>query len=63
MPREVDRIFRYPRGRSLKLARKNQLAHVTLPDGEIRFNSEIIEQIAKGSAPAQPPHEGDANAH
>ena len=49
MPREVDRIFRYPRGRSLKLARKNQLAHVKLPDGEIRFDADVIQQIIKGS--------------
>lgn len=45
MPREVDRILRYPRGRSLKLAKAGRLAFIRLPDGEIRFDQSVIEKI------------------
>ena len=36
-PRELDRLLRYPPGRSLRLAKKGKLPSVELPDGEIRF--------------------------
>lgn len=44
MPREVDRLLRYPRGRSLKLAKAGKLPHVKLPDGEIRFDASEIDR-------------------
>ena len=49
MPREVDRLLRYPRGRSLRLAKSGKLAHVVLPDGEIRFLQHEIEELLKSS--------------
>lgn len=44
-PDEVDRILRYPHGRSARLARKGLLPSIQLPDGEIRFLQSQIEQI------------------
>ena len=43
-PREVDQLFRYPRGRSAKLARAGQLPAIILPDGEVRFERQAIAQ-------------------
>jgi hypothetical protein len=45
MPREVDRLFRYPRGRSLRLAKAGHLPYIRLPDGEIRFDEAEIERL------------------
>ena len=42
--REVDLALRYPRGRSVKLAKAGLLPAIFLPDGEIRFNPEAIEE-------------------
>jgi hypothetical protein len=42
-PRELDHRLSYPQGRCLKLARKGLIPHVQLPDGEIRFDSEVID--------------------
>ena len=47
-PYEVDQALRYSRGRSLRLARRNVLPHVTLPDGEIRFRPADIERLMAG---------------
>lgn len=44
-PREVDRLFRYPRGRSLRLANGGRLPYIRLPDGEIRFDEAEIERL------------------
>lgn len=49
MPREVDRILRYPRGRSAKLARAGKLPHIRLPDGEIRFDEAELATLLKSS--------------
>lgn len=45
MPREVDRLLRYPRGRAARLARIGQIPHIVLPDGEIRFDETDIEKL------------------
>jgi hypothetical protein len=47
MPREVDRHLRYPRGRSLRLAKSGKLPHVVLPDGEVRFLQHEIDELLK----------------
>jgi hypothetical protein len=47
MPREVDGLLRYPRGRSQRLAKKNKLPHIVLPDGEIRFPEEEINKLLR----------------
>ena len=39
---DLDELLRYPNGRSARLARKGQIPHVILPDGEIRFRPEAI---------------------
>ena len=44
-PREVDLLLRYPRGRALRLARASKLPYVRLPDGEIRFRAQDIQQL------------------
>ena len=46
-PREVDLLFRYPAGRSLRLAKAGRMPCVRLPDGEIRFNERDIDKILK----------------
>lgn len=50
MPREVDRLLRYPRGRSARLAREGKIACVRLPDGEIRFAEDAIQSMLASSA-------------
>jgi hypothetical protein len=55
---EVDRLLRYPRGRSLRLARTGRLPAIRLPDGELRFRVGDIEALlvtgrAAGSRDAQ----------
>lgn len=52
MPREVDRMLRYPRGRALRLARAGQLPSVKLPDGEVRFDAEEIERVLREGSTA-----------
>ena len=54
MPREVDRLLRYPRGRSLRLARTGKLPHVVLPDGEVRFVQDEIEALLTASREPSP---------
>lgn len=50
--RELDRMLRWPRGRSVKLARAGKLPSVTMPDGEIRFDVEEVEAaIRLGARP------------
>jgi hypothetical protein len=44
-PTEVDRLLRYPRGRSKRLALAGKLPHIALPDGEIRFVEAEIEKL------------------
>jgi len=44
-PREVDIIFRYPAGRTLRLAKAGRIPFVQLPDGEFRFDKSVIEKI------------------
>ena len=43
--REVDRILRYPRGRSKQLALDGKLPCIILPDGEIRFDEVEINRV------------------
>ena len=45
VPREVDRLLRYPRGRSLRLAKAGKFKHIVLPDGEVRFSEDAIEAL------------------
>jgi hypothetical protein len=53
-PHEVDRLFRYPRGRAVRLAKVGRIAFIRLPDGKIRFDQSEIEQLlASASASAQ----------
>jgi hypothetical protein len=44
-PREVDELFLWPRGRAKKLAREDMIRHIRLPDGDVRFERHVIEQI------------------
>lgn len=43
-PCELDSRLRYPSGRSLRMARRGQIPHVLLPDGEIRFDVKVIDE-------------------
>lgn len=56
-PEEVDRLFRYPRGRSARLAKAGLLPALFLPDGEIRFDRQAI---ADALASMSKPHDSKA---
>ena len=53
-PAEADELLRYPRGRSARLARRGLLPSVELPDGELRFPADLLEQVRRGHAVARP---------
>lgn len=58
-PSEVDLLFRYPAGRSLKLAKAGRIPHVVLPDGEIRFDeAEIQRLVQRGDGTGDKKQEG-----
>jgi hypothetical protein len=62
MPYEVYRIFRYPAGKSERLAKRGKIPHIRLPDGQIRFKRNQIEKIAGGDdRPPANPGESRAN--
>ncbi len=42
---EVDILFRYPTGRTMRLVRQGQIPYIQLPDGEIRINEETIKKL------------------
>ena len=42
--KELDYLLGLPQGRSNKLARRNEIPHLKLPDGEIRFDLAIVER-------------------
>ena len=44
-PAEVDLLFRYPSGRSQRLAKAGRIPCIRLPDGEIRFEEKEIMNI------------------
>lgn len=41
---EVDSRLRYPSGRTVKLARQGLIPSIELPDGEIRFDPDAINE-------------------
>ncbi|MCK6465809.1 MAG: hypothetical protein L6Q93_13355 [Phycisphaerae bacterium] len=52
-PTELDSRLRFPRGRSARLARRGLIPCVRLPDGEIRFDPEVISiWLREQSTPA-----------
>lgn len=44
-PREVDVLFRYPAGRTARLAKAGRIAFILLPDGEMRFDESEIRKL------------------
>jgi predicted site-specific integrase-resolvase len=44
-PKEVDLMFRYPSGRTKRLAKAGKIPFIKLPDGEMRFDEQQIKQI------------------
>lgn len=57
MPIEVDRLLRYPRGRSLRLAKSGHLPAIRLPDGELRFDQREIEKLLEDGRQSAEPRE------
>ncbi|MBN2131778.1 MAG: hypothetical protein JW741_19920 [Sedimentisphaerales bacterium] len=49
-PHDVDQLLRYPNGRSARLAREGKLPCIILPDGEVRFDQDQIEQTLAAHA-------------
>ena len=47
-PRDVDAILRYPSGRAARLARAGLIPCIRLPDGEIRFDPDVIDEWLRG---------------
>ena len=41
-PEQLDTRLAYPRGRCMRLVRADQIPHVALPDGEIRFDEKDV---------------------
>jgi len=46
-PGEVDVLFRYPTGRTLRLTRQGKIPFITLPDGEIRIKETYVQQVLR----------------
>lgn len=44
-PAEIDVLFRYPTGRTIRLARQNKIPFIELPDGEIRIRESFIQSL------------------
>lgn len=44
-PGEIDVLFRYPTGRTMRLVRQGKIPCVTLPDGEIRISEAYIRSL------------------
>ena len=56
----LDKVLRYPGGRSARMARKGLIPHIRLPDGEIRFDAEQIEAwLGQHSSTASAPDHED----
>jgi len=51
---EVDKLFRWPRGRAVRMARRGLLGSVTLPDGSLRFKRDVVERIVNGADRPEP---------
>jgi hypothetical protein len=45
IPIELDRLLRYPAGRSERLAKRGKIPHIKLPGGEVRFRPEDVDAI------------------
>ncbi|MEN6336476.1 MAG: hypothetical protein ABFE01_19655, partial [Phycisphaerales bacterium] len=58
-PKEVDALFQWPFGKSLRLARQGKMPHVVLPDGTIRFR--LVDIIRLGAGDATIPPTGEAS--
>ncbi|MCY2953427.1 MAG: hypothetical protein NTU53_15830 [Planctomycetota bacterium] len=52
-PGEVDLYFKYPSGRTARLARVGRIASIKLPDGEIRIDQATIEKLLSNAAQAE----------
>ena len=46
-PEDIDRRLNWPLGRAQRLAKRQKLPHVILPDGSIRFEWEQVEHQIK----------------
>jgi len=54
VPTDLDRRLGFPRGRAAKLAARGLIPHLELPDGEIRFDPDAVEQwLRERSHPAE----------
>ena len=42
-PIEVDRVFRYPAGRTMRLIKQGKIPFVRLPDGEVRIRESFVK--------------------
>jgi len=45
--KEVDRLLRYPFGKTARLVKAGKFPHVTLPDGSIRILRSDIEELLR----------------
>jgi len=59
-PAEIDKRLRWPLGRSERLARRKQLPHVRLPDGEIRFEWQAVSALVRRIDASGTPGDGGA---
>lgn len=58
-PAACDELLAYPRGRSLKLARRGLLPSITLPDGSLRIDRDALELALMSMTTSVPAKGGD----
>lgn len=49
--RQVDLMLGYPSGRTKRLALKGKIPYITLPDGSMRFDEQVIEELIHPEKP------------
>ena len=49
-PIEVDILFRYPTGRTMRLVRQGKIPFVRLPDGEVRIRESFVRDFVESQS-------------
>lgn len=44
---EIDTLFKWPKGRAERLARRKKIPHILLPDGAIRFELPEVQKTLR----------------
>ncbi len=52
-PGEIDILFRYPDGRTMRLIRQGKIPFVQLPDGEVRVLESYVKSLIESQLKEQ----------